>query len=177
LVKLDKKNWKLEHKLRSKKHFLLDGALASGLNGKIYITGSKLGKTKAVISVDTKGEVMTEASIERLPELNFGRHSHSMTILSQRYLFVIGGKNSVKSNYQSGVFERLDLQHAKLGWSLIHFSLDGDEMNQFLYHNVAAVPFSSDTLIIFAQHQTEILPHAYQFDQNSRTCTTIALYP
>jgi len=74
LVKLDKKNWKLEHKMRSKKHFLLYGALASGLNGKIYITGSKVGKTKAAISVDTKGEVMSEASIERLPELNFGRY-------------------------------------------------------------------------------------------------------
>ena len=55
LLKLDKKNWKLEHKLRSKKHFLLHGALASGLNGKIYMSGSKMGKTKAVISVDTKG--------------------------------------------------------------------------------------------------------------------------
>ena len=108
--------------------------------------------------------MMTEASIERLPELNFGRHSHCMTILNQRYLYVIGGKNSVKSYYESGVFERLDLQHTNLGWNLIHFSLDGDEMNQFLYHNVAAVPFSSDSLIIFAQQQTEISPHAYQFD-------------
>jgi hypothetical protein len=60
LVKLDKKNWKLEHKMRSKKHFLLYGALASGLNGKIYITGSKVGKTKAAISVDTKADGMSE---------------------------------------------------------------------------------------------------------------------
>ena len=73
-----------------------------------------------------------------------------MAILNQRYLYVIGGKDSVESYYQSGVFERLDLQHIKLGWNLIHFSLDGEEMSQFRYHNVAAVPFSSDTLLIFA---------------------------
>lgn len=73
-----------------------------------------------------------------------------MAILNQRYLYVIGGKDSVQSYYQSGVFERLDLQNTKLGWNLIHFSLDGDEMNQFRYHNVAAVPFSSDALLIFA---------------------------
>ena len=70
---------------------MMSPAITSSLDGKIYLSGSLVGKTKAVISVDTKGE-MSQSSIQKLPELNFGRNSHSMSIINQRYLYVIGGK-------------------------------------------------------------------------------------
>jgi hypothetical protein len=63
-LKVHKKNWVLEKKLKSDNnhHFMLSPAMTSSFDGKIYLSGSQVGKTKAVISVDTKG-VMDESSI------------------------------------------------------------------------------------------------------------------
>jgi hypothetical protein len=54
IIKVHKKKWILENILQSSEYLMLHGAITSSLDGKIYISGSQIGKTKEAISIDTK---------------------------------------------------------------------------------------------------------------------------
>jgi hypothetical protein len=43
---LNKKNWALEFRIKSNKRYFIGGAIASGVNGMIYMSGSSIGNTK-----------------------------------------------------------------------------------------------------------------------------------
>ena len=79
IIQLSKRDWKLEYRFQSSKYCFMKGAVTGGVDGKIYISGSSVGKTKAVAMIDTKG---TNIVIKQMPELNFSRHSHSMTVMN-----------------------------------------------------------------------------------------------
>lgn len=79
IIEINKRIWSFETRMVSDKHFFFKGAVASSVNGLIYMTGSEFGKTKACTRFDMKGE---KPSFSNMPELNFGRHSHAMTVLN-----------------------------------------------------------------------------------------------
>jgi len=59
----------------------------------MLISGSRFGKIKGASMIELNSKTLNEANdVIDLPDLNFGRYHHSMTVLEQRYLYVFGGK-------------------------------------------------------------------------------------
>jgi hypothetical protein len=94
IYELNKRDWHLEKRKTLDQYLFYLGAVASTVNNKIMLSGSQLGKTKSAIMLDiNSSKIQSDDSscITTLPDLNFGRYNHAMTVLEQRFLFVFGG--------------------------------------------------------------------------------------
>jgi hypothetical protein len=59
----------------------------------MLISGSRFGKIKGAAMIEIDSKILNEESdVIDLPDLNFGRYHHAMTVLEQRYLYIFGGK-------------------------------------------------------------------------------------
>ncbi len=130
IYEINKRSWRLELRIKLASHFFYQGAVTSTVNSKMMISGSKYGKIKGVAMVDTKEKKINEIrDVTDLPDLNFGRYHHAMTVLEQRYLYVFGGKFVQNFNYHYNLFERLDLKYPQRGWDLIHFQWENPDVD------------------------------------------------
>jgi len=65
-----------------------------------------------------------------------------MTLMNQRYLYVLGGDQVESTLYNCEVFERLDLKMGKT-WELILFKCKGEDfINQARLSSVAMMPYN-----------------------------------
>jgi hypothetical protein len=96
----------------------------------MLISGSRIGKIKGAAMIELNHKILNEENdVIDLPDLNFGRYHHAMTVLEQRYLYVFGGKFVQSMNYHHNLFERLDLKYPKRGWDLINFQWESPEVD------------------------------------------------
>jgi len=121
----------------------------------MLISGSRYKRVKAAAIIDMGSKLLDEnKDIMDLPDLNFGRYQHAMTVIELRYLFVFGGKFVHNFNYNLNLFERLDLKYPKRGWDLIHFQWENPELDPMqtpIFKNVTMTTLNSRDILIFAK--------------------------
>jgi hypothetical protein len=63
-------------------HFFYHGAVTSTVNNKMLISGSRYKRVKAAAIIDMGSKLLDEnKDIMDLPDLNFGRYQHAMTVI------------------------------------------------------------------------------------------------
>jgi len=137
----------------------------------MLFSGSKLGKIKGAAMIELNSKILNEENdVIDLPDLNFGRYHHAMTVLEQRYLYVFGGKFVQSLNYHLNLFERLDLKYPKRGWDLIHFQWDNPDLDPLqtpLYTNVNMTPLNSREILIFGKSDHAQFPTTLVFNTHT----------
>ncbi|CDW78733.1 macronuclear development protein 3 [Stylonychia lemnae] len=173
ILSLSNKDMIIKKEYTATKIFHINGAVTSSINS-IFVSGSQVGKTKSCSLVRFQSD---QVIVKNLPELQFGRYNHSMTIKNQRYLYVFGGtftQDHIYSN--SPIIERLDLTRGKQ-WHIIHL-----QFRHQLHHittnlnYTCLVPFNQNEILIFGKDQATQMPVSIMFEEDTQLCRNLQFF-